>query len=126
MLHGVHIEVSVSQGLVGLDVVVEFDDFDVEALFGSFFGDFFHDFCMGTGGDADFDFFLVTGGSGIAGGTAAGDSQAGRGDEEGCKDFFYRYFHVNHILSESKWKLSLKKKSRHSDDGSDCDSFICR
>ena len=58
MLHGVHIEVSVGQGLVGLDVVVEFDDFDVEALFRRFFGDFFHDFCMGTGGDATLISFL--------------------------------------------------------------------
>ena len=110
MLHGVHVEVSVGQGLIGLDVVVEFDDFDVKALFGSFFSDFFHDFGMGAGRDADFDFFLVTGGGGIGGRTAAGDGQAGRCNQEGSKDFFYSYLHVNHILSEGEMEVVGQKE----------------
>ena len=88
MLHGVHVEVSVGQGLIGLDVVVEFDDFDVKALFGSFFSDFFHDFGMGAGRDADFDFFLVTGGGGIGGRTAAGDGRQAVAIRRAAKTFF--------------------------------------
>ena len=110
MLHGVHIQVAFGQGLVRLDVVVEFDDFDVKALFGSFFSDFFHDFGMGAGRDADFDFFLVTGGGGIGGRTAAGDGQAGRCNQEGSKDFFYSYLHVNHILSEGEMEVVGQKE----------------
>ena len=110
MLEEVGIEFLVVEGEVRLDVVVEFDDFDSNALFSCFFSDFFHDFGMGAGRDADFDFFLVTGGSGIAGGTAAGDSQAGRGDEEGSKDFFYSYLHVNHILSEGEMEVVGQKE----------------
>ena len=86
MLHGVHIQVAFGQGLVRLDVVVEFDDFDSNALFSCFFSDFFHDFGMRTGSDAHLDFFFVTGSTGIGRRTAAGGKEARRRDENGGED----------------------------------------
>ena len=94
MLHGVHIQVAFGQGLVRLDVVVEFDDFDSNALFSRFFSDFFHDFGMRTGSDAHLDFFFVTGSTGIGRRTAAGGKEARRRDENGGEEFFYCCVHV--------------------------------
>ena len=124
VLHGVHVQIAFGQGFVRLDVVVEFDNLDGNALFSRFFCDFFHDFSVGTGSDAHLDFFFVTGSTGIGRRTAAGGKEACRRDEDGGKEFFYCCVHV--IISFLDKILPVKKKSRHTDDGSICDSFICR
>ena len=127
VLHGVHVQIAFGQGLVRLDIVVKFDDFDGDTLFSCFFCDFFHDFRVGTGSDAHLDFFFITGSTGIGRRTAAGGKEARRRDEDGGEEFFYCCIHVIISFLDDEYKgLPVKKKSRHTDDGSICDSFICR
>lgn len=59
MLHGVHIQIAFGQGFVGLYEIVEFDDFDGQALLFCFFSYLFHDFRMGAGRYTDGDFLFV-------------------------------------------------------------------
>ena len=90
VLIGVHVEILFSQCFVGLYIIVEFDDFDGNPLFGSFFDDFVHDFCMRTSRNPYFNFFFCLVAFAVIAGTAAGSKYTDGCNEAGGNDFFNR------------------------------------
>ncbi len=73
MLIAVGIQVTGRQGCIGLHIVAEFDDLDIQAILGRDFFDDFQDLRMRTAGGADLDRFVLRESSADRSGAKAGE-----------------------------------------------------
>ena len=88
MLVGVQVQVAFGQGLVGRDIVREFHDFHVQALFFRLGRDGVDDFGMGAGRGADFQGLAAArGGFLVVAAAACDEEQDGEGAEEYGEEF---------------------------------------